>query len=349
MSDTLKPTNSELPEISTLSTQLKQLATLADFELWKRNLFGKQGLITGISKSLKDLNSESKMALGQALTQWRQSIEPLIQETQLRLNQAAINQKLETETLDLTASIPATAQGNYHPLTLTNRHLQSIFTGLGYITLDGYELETDDFNFGALNIPADHPARDEHDTFYLKMDNQANFSGQALLRTHTSPAQVRLLRQFGAPLRAIIPGRVYRNEATDETHDHTFHQCEGFLVDKNISVANLIATIDSMLKGLFGLSVEYRLRPNHFPFVEPGFEVDMKRTRPDGSTGWLEILGCGLIHPHVIKAAGLDPEIYSGFAFGLGVTRLCLLQFGINDIRLLLGGNIDFNRQFTQR
>lgn len=335
----------ELPSVDTLRVELSGITDLVGLDAWEKKYFGKQGLISNVSRSLKDLPENERTELGKRIAGLRAGIDALLLETRQRIQETAWQEAALEQNADLSASVPLLQTGSFHPLTLTIRRLGEIFASLGFAEFDGYELESDFFNFEALNIPADHPAREEHDTFYVNSPS----GERELLRTHTSPAQIRLLREHGAPLRAIIPGRVFRNEATDDTHEHTFHQCEGFLVDKNVSVANMIFVIETALKGLYGPDVRYRWRPNRFPFVEPGFEVDILQQRPDGKEKWLEVLGCGMIHPHVLRAGGLDPAEWSGFAFGLGVTRLCMSQFGITDIRLLLGGSPSFHSQFTRR
>jgi phenylalanyl-tRNA synthetase alpha chain len=241
-------------------------------------------------------------------------------------------------------------RGHMHLVLQLQRELEDLFRSMGFMVLDGPEVESEFYNFEALNIPSWHPARDSQDTFYVKGGSSEN---RLLLRTHTSPVQVRALQQYGAPLRAVVPGRVFRYEATDASHDTTFWQMEGLVVDKDISISHLIATMKELLQGIFHREVEVRLRPGYFPFVEPGFELDIKCFICGGTgcsvckqRGWVELLPCGLVHPKVLEAGGVDPKQYSGFAFGLGLSRLVMMRYKIDDIRLLLGGDLRFLKQF---
>lgn len=235
--------------------------------------------------------------------------------------------------------------GSLHPLSILQYRLEDICRQMGFVVLDGPEVESEYYNFTALNIPSDHPARDMQDTFWLSDGN--------LLRTHTSPVQVRALKKYGAPFRGVVPGRVFRYESTDASHDHTFYQMEGLMVDEGISISNLIATMKILLQSIFETSVDVRLRPGYFPFVEPGFELDIKCLICKGKgcsvckkTGWLELMPCGLIHPNVLEAGNVDSKKFSGFAFGLGLTRLVMMKYGIDDIRHLFSGDIRFSSQF---
>jgi phenylalanyl-tRNA synthetase alpha chain len=247
--------------------------------------------------------------------------------------------------LDMTLPGADHCVGALHPITLVQMELEDIFQGMGFMVLTGFEVETEHYNFDALNIPSDHPARDMQDTYWL--------TNGMLLRTHTSANQVRALERFGAPLRAIFPGRCVRYEATDASHENTFYQLEGLMVERNISVANLIAVMKALLGRIFHREVTVRLRPGFFPFVEPGFELDLQCVLCGGrgcSTckggGWIELIPCGLVHPRVLEHGRIDPAQYNGFAFGLGLTRLAMMKFGIPDIRLLNAGDIRFNEQF---
>jgi phenylalanyl-tRNA synthetase alpha chain len=246
------------------------------------------------------------------------------------------------------ASLPPIlpARGSLHPLTHQIRELEDLFAGLGYHVLDGPEVERGWYNFDALNIPPDHPARDSQDTFFVEGP------GDLVLRTHTSPVQVRALERLSPPFRAVVPGKVFRREATDASHEHTFHQMEGLVVDRNVSVGHLISAMRTLLRQVFGREIDVRLRPGFFPFVEPGFELDAKC--PFCTSGcsvckhstWIELLPCGLIHPNVLRMSGVDPDQWSGFAFGLGLSRLVMLRYAINDVRLLLDGKLAFLEQF---
>jgi phenylalanyl-tRNA synthetase alpha chain len=237
--------------------------------------------------------------------------------------------------------------GHLHPLTLVQRDLEKIFTSMGFLILEGPELESDYYNFEALNIPATHPARDMQDTFYIEGKKDL------VMRTHTSNVQVRAMQKYGAPLRCVVPGRVFRCEATDAVHEHTFDQMEGLMIGENISFANLIAAMKELLNGIFDREIETRIRPGYFPFVEPGIELDIKCTICGGKkcpackhSGWLELLPAGLVHPNVLKCGRIDPKKYTGFAFGLGLTRLAMMKYGINDIRLFESGDLHFLKQF---
>lgn len=247
--------------------------------------------------------------------------------------------------IDMTLPGLGHAVGSLHPITLVQMELEDIFQGMGFMVLTGYEAETEFFNFDAVNVPSDHPARDMQDTYWLT-------NGQ-LLRTHTSANQVRALHEYGAPLRAIFPGRCFRYEAIDASHENTFYQLEGLMVQENISVANLIAVMKALLSQIFHRDVNVRLRPGFFPFVEPGFELDLNCLLCGGKgcptckgTGWIELIPCGLVHPKVLEFGRIDASRYSGFAFGLGLTRLAMMKFGIGDIRLMNSGDIRFYSQF---
>ena len=242
--------------------------------------------------------------------------------------------------------------GHLHPITLLQNDLEDMFSSMGFMILDGPEIESDYYNFEALNIPKDHPARDMQDTFYIDKKNK-NKKFDMVMRTHTSPVQVRAMQKYGTPLKCIIQGRVFRCEETDACHDTTFDQLEGFMIDKNISISNLIAVLKEMLLGIFKKEIKIRVRPGYFPFVEPGLEVDIYCEICNGKgcpsckhSGWLEMIGAGMIHPNVLKAGGIDSKKYSGFAFGLGLTRLAMMKYGIDDIRLFNSGDLRFLEQF---
>jgi len=242
--------------------------------------------------------------------------------------------------------------GSLHPLTLVQRDLEKIFSSMGFMILDGPELESDYYNFEALNIPKTHPARDMQDTFFIDKKNKDN-EYDLVMRTQTSPMQIRAMEEYGAPLRAVVIGKTFRNEATDVSHEHSFHQIEGLMIGENISLANLKAVLKEMLSSIYQQEIDVRIRPGYFPFVEPGLEVDMSCTFCKGTgcsickkTGWVEMLGAGLVHPNVLRAGGIDSKKYSGFAFGTGIERLAMLKYGINDIRLFHGGDLHFLKQF---
>jgi phenylalanyl-tRNA synthetase alpha chain len=249
---------------------------------------------------------------------------------------------------DFDATLPGAhvERGSLHPIVQVQRELEDLFTSMGWLVLDGPEVETDFYNFEALNIPRDHPARDMQDTFRCDAD------GKLVMRTHTSPVQVRAMQRLKPPFRAIVPGKVFRQETTDASHEHTFHQMEGLCVGRDISVGHLIGAMKTLLRGVFGRDIEIRLRPGYFPFVEPGFELDARcpfctdGCRVCKRSTWIELLPCGMVHPNVLRSGGIDPEQWTGFAFGLGLSRLVMLRYGIDDVRHLLGGDLRFLEQF---
>ena len=306
---------------------------------------GRKGTLAQISKEFGKLTPEERSRLGKLLNSVKQDLESECQTKQQQFEQAALAGRLANEWIDVTLPAPGIRPGSLHPITQIQTEIEDLFTSLGFAVLDGPEMESEENNFDALNIPASHPARDMQDTFWLS-------NGQ-LLRTHTSPVQVRGMRAFGPPLRMIAPGRVFRNEEVDASHEHTFYQVEGMMVDRNVSVANLIYFMKTLLSGIFKRDVTIRLRPGYFPFVEPGFELDIRCLICDGvgcpvckHSGWVELLPCGLVHPNVLRMSNIDPEEWGGFAFGLGLTRLAMMRYGIDDIRQLQGGDLRFLSQF---
>jgi phenylalanyl-tRNA synthetase alpha chain len=270
-----------------------------------------------------------------------------------RVAQAAAHARVEAERkgtgFDATLPAARTERGALHPIVAVTRELEDLFTSMGWTVLDGPEVETEEFNFDALNIQPDHPARETMDTFWVATPPGAP---RLVMRTHTSPVQVRAMKRLKPPFRAIVPGKVFRNESVDASHEHTFHQMEGLVVGKGISVGHLIGAMKTLLRGIFGRDIEIRLRPGYFPFVEPGFELDARC--PFCTQGcsvckrstWIELLPCGMVHPNVLRAGGIDPEQWTGFAFGLGLSRLVMLRYSIDDIRHLLGGDVRFVAQF---
>jgi phenylalanyl-tRNA synthetase alpha chain len=310
-----------------------------------RKYLGKKGLLRALLTQIAKLPQSERAAFGSAVNNAVESMERIAAAKKADLDAAQLCVQLTSESLDVTLPAPRVRAGTFHPITLMEWRLQEIFQAMGFCVLDYPEAETEYFNFDALNIPADHPARDMQDTFWLE--------NGALLRTHTSAGQVRAMRTFKPPLRAIFPGRVFRHEATDASHEHTFHQLEGLFVDRKASVANLIASMTTLLSGVFGAPTTVRLRPGFFPFVEPGFELDIgclvcgqAGCSVCKMSGWVELLPCGLVHPNVIRAGGLDPNEWQGWAFGLGLSRLVMMRYRIDDVRLLLDGDIRFLEQF---
>jgi phenylalanyl-tRNA synthetase alpha chain len=318
-------------------------AALKDIE---RTYLGKSGLLAAWLVTIPSLPVAERPQLGQAVNRLKKELTELVTARAAALEKAAEQRDVSAGSFDPTLPPPKVERGTLHPLTTLTREIEDLFISMGYQVADGPEIETDWNNFQALNIPPDHPARDSQDTFYLKGP------GPLVLRTHTSPVQIRSLGRLSPPLRVIAPGKVFRHEATDASHEHTFHQLEGLVVDRHVSVAYLIGSMKTLLRGIFRRDLEIRLRPGFFPFVEPGFELDARCPFCENGcsvckqTRWVELLPCGLVHPNVLSACGVDPDEWSGFAFGLGLSRLVMLRFGINDVRLLLGGDLRFLEQF---
>ena len=327
-----------LDRVSTVTTP-EQLETI------RVEVLGRNGTLAAVSKTFGKLAAEDRGRIGKLLNSVKQELETLVDEKKSAFDSAALSKKLDAEWIDLTLPSPGVRPGSLHPVTKIQREIEELFVSLGFTVLDGPEVETEEFNFDALNIPGHHPARDMQDTFWLEGGN--------LLRTHTSPVQVRGMRELGPPLRMIAPGRVFRNEEVDASHEHTFYQLEGMMIDRDVSVANLIYFMKTLLSGIFHRDVTVRLRPGYFPFVEPGFELDIQCLICGGpgcpvckQSGWVELLPCGLVHPNVLRMSGIDPDEWNGFAFGLGLTRLAMMRYQIDDIRQLQGGDLRFLTQF---
>ena len=306
---------------------------------------GRKGALAQISKEVGKLAPEERARAGKLLNAAKQTLEEAFERQKAKFDEAKLAARLDAEWVDLTIPAPGTRPGSLHPVTQIQNEIEDLFVSLGFMVLDGPEVETEYHNFDALNIPADHPARDAQDTFWLTDGN--------LLRTHTSPVQVRGMERFRPPLRMVAPGRVFRNESVDASHEHTFYQIEGMMIDRDVSVAHLLYFMKTLLREVFRRDVSVRLRPGFFPFVEPGFELDIQCFICGGTgcpvckqSGWVEQLGCGLVNPNVLRTSGIDPEEWNGFAFGLGLTRLVMMRYGIEDIRLLQGGDLRFLRQF---
>lgn len=311
-------------------------------------MLGKKGELTEILKGMKDLTNDERPVIGSLANAFRDEFGTKFEAKKAEIEQAAMNAALGAETLDVTLPGRKQKRGARHILTQTQEEIEEIFLGMGYEIVDGYEVETDHYNFERMNLPKDHPARDMQDTFYI--------TSETLLRTHTSPMQARTMdaHDFSkGGLRMIAPGRVYRRDTDDATHSHQFHQIEGLVVDKNITMADLKGTLDLVMKKMFGQDRELRWRPSYFPFTEPSVEVDISCFKCGGKgcnvckhTGWIEILGAGMVHPNVLEMSGLDSKVYSGFAFGLGQERIAMLRYGINDIRGFYQGDLRFLEQF---
>jgi phenylalanyl-tRNA synthetase alpha chain len=339
-----------------LEAQLEELrrATLAAFasagsieelEEARVQALGRKGTLAQSSKELSKLAPEERAKLGKLLNSVKQDLETAYGEKKGRFEKAELAERLAKEWIDVTLPAPGIRPGSLHPITQLQGEIEDLFTSLGFAVLEGPEVETEEHNFDALNIPPAHPARDMQDTFWLSHGH--------LLRTHTSPVQVRGMRKFGPPLRMIAPGRTFRNEEVDASHEHTFYQLEGMMIDREVSVANLIYFMKTLLASIFKREVTVRLRPGYFPFVEPGFELDIRCLICDGDgcavckySGWVELLPCGLVHPNVLKMSNIDPEEWNGFAFGLGLTRLAMMRYGIDDVRQFQSGDLRFLTQF---
>jgi len=333
---------------------LSQVNTMEELEKLRVDYVGKKGLVTDLMKEMKNLSNEEKKTFGQKVNLIKNEIEGQIAEKREEIKQKEI--ELENSRMpEFDVSIPANlSRGSYHPITLVQRRCEEIFKSMGFTVEDYSEIVTDYECFESLNIPKNHPARDMQDTYYLQ-------NGQ-LLKSQTSAAQNAIYKKYkdalvneGKPIKAIFPGRCFRNEATDACHENTFFQMEGVMVDKDISISNLIFFMKTMLSEVFQKDIKVRLRPGFFPFVEPGFELDISCLICGGEgcpsckhSGWLELCPCGMIHPEVLKAGGIDPEEYTGFAFGLGLTRLAMMKYGVKDIRDLNSGSLKSLDQFTE-
>ena len=306
---------------------------------------GKKGELTAILRGMGNVPPEERPSVGALVNTVRTHIEEALHERFEQLRAGSMERKLRAETLDVTLPAPEKRVGRLHPITQTRNRMAEIFTGMGFEIAEGPEVESSYNNFDALNAPADHPSRDETDTFY--------FSEQVLLRTQTSPVQIRAMVGKQPPIRIISPGRVYRNDVADATHSPMFHQCEGLVIDKGITMGDLKGTLDAFAKAMFGERTRIRFRPHNFPFTEPSAEVDVscfvcggKGCRLCKGEGWIEILGAGMVHPNVLRAGGIDPEVYSGFAFGMGIERVAMTMYGIDDLRLMFENDARFLEQF---
>ncbi len=319
-----------------------------DLKNVKSKYLGKKGPLSEVMKNMKDLSVEDKKTIGQLSNEVKQYLEELFEDTRLRIESYLIEKKLKSETVDVTLPGNKINKGSIHPLSSIIRSLEELFIGLGYEIKEGPEIENDEYNFEKLNLPKDHPARDMQDTFYI--------SETHLLRTHTSPVQVRtMLESNGEPIKIICPGKVYRRDDDDATHSHQFMQIEGLVLGSNITMADLKGTLLLVAKTMFGEDRELRLRPSYFPFTEPSVEVDVTCSKCGGtgcnickSTGWIEILGAGMVNKDVLNMCGYDDERIQGFAFGIGVERIAMLRYGVDDIRHFYTNDIRFIKQFKE-
>ena len=325
--------------------ELKGAQDLKGLDAGRVKYLGKKGELTAILKQMGKLSAEERPVIGQLANQVRADIEQMLEQTKIDLEAKALDIRLAGETLDVTLPGQKKPLGKKHPLTIVLDELKEIVVGMGFEIATGPEVELDYYNFEALNIPKDHPSRDTQDTFYI--------SDNVLLRTQTSPMQIRTMEKKKPPIRIIAPGRVYRSDAVDATHSPLFHQVEGLVVDKGITMADLKGTLEVFVKRLYGDSTVVRFRPHHFPFTEPSAELDVQCFHCHGEgcslckgEGWIEILGCGMVHPQVLLNCGIDPEEYSGFAFGLGLERMVMMRYGIDDLRLFYDNDVRFLKQF---
>jgi phenylalanyl-tRNA synthetase alpha chain len=330
-----------MPDVNSIAREfqadLEGVSGLDSIQALRVKYLGRSGKLTLANKSAGTLTAEERRSFGVEFNSLKRRMQEALDAAEERIRTQA-DAQVEAASFDATLPPGATHVGALHPITITQMEIEDIFRGMGFRVVQGNEAVSEFENFDALNIPSDHPARDMQDTFWLK--------NGMVLRTHTSAMQNAAMREFGAPLRAIFPGRCYRNEATDVTHENTFYQLEGMMIDRHISVAHLIGVMKELIDQVFKVDSRVRLRPGFFPFVEPGFELDYW-TVVGGKYGWMELMPCGMIHRKVLECGGIDPDEYSGFAFGLGLTRLAMIKFGVPDVRLLNSGELRFASQFT--
>jgi phenylalanyl-tRNA synthetase alpha chain len=339
----LEATLSALEESARL--RIENARSLEDLEAVRVDALGRKGALAQASKEMGRVPPDDRGRIGKLLNAVKQKLEEALDAKTRQFEEAALRSRLDSEWLDLTLPSAGAPRGHLHPISKIQAEIEDLFVSMGFTVLDGPEVETEYHNFDALNIPRDHPARDMQDTFWVE--------GGHVLRTHTSPVQVRGMEKLGPPLRMIAPGRVFRNESVDASHHHTFYQIEGMMIDRDVSVGNVTYFMKTLLGAIFGREVTVRLRPGFFPFVEPGFELDIQCLLCGGEgcavckqSGWVELLPCGLVNPNVLRMSGIDPEEWNGFAFGLGLTRLVMMRYGIDDIRLLQDGSLRFLNQF---
>lgn len=325
---------------------LENADNIEEIEKIRVSILGKKGELTGVLKGMGKLSKEERPVIGSVANEVRAEIERDLEAKRTAIEKRILDKKLKEERIDITLKTDKFKLGHENPLIKTTEQLEDLFVNMGFRVYDGPEIESVENNFDLLNAPENHPSRDLSDTFYINENT--------LLRTQTSPVQIRAMKEYGAPLRMICPGRVFRSDEVDATHSPMFHQLEGLIVDKNISLANLFETLNTVVKTLFGENMQTRFRPHYFPFTEPSAEVDVTCTECGGTgcqscnhTGWsMELLGCGMVHPNVLRNCGIDPEEYSGFAFGMGIDRIAMVKYGIDDIRLLFDNDDRFLNQF---
>ena len=306
---------------------------------------GKKGELTAVLKMMKDVSADERPKVGKWVNDARETIEGKLEECRTKIEAEHLEAQMKAEAIDVTLPSKMLEIGHSHPCTIALREVEDVFIGMGYEVIEGPEIEYDEYNFTKLNIPPNHPAKDEQDTFYITKD--------ILLRTQTSPVQARVMEKGKLPIRMIAPGRVFRSDEVDATHSPSFHQIEGLVIDKKITFADLKGTLDVFAKKIFGPDTKTKFRPHHFPFTEPSAEMDVSCFKCGGKgchfckgEGWIEILGCGMVHPHVLEMCGIDPDEYTGFAFGVGLERIALLKYEIDDMRLLYENDARFLKQF---
>ncbi|MFH1253293.1 MAG: phenylalanine--tRNA ligase subunit alpha [Candidatus Uhrbacteria bacterium] len=329
----------------TFETAIADINDGIDLEEIKNKFLGRKGYLAILMKEMAELADEERKEVGRFANEVKLAMEEGLRQAE---NAKKVSQLNEAEWLDVTEPIfPIDERGHLHPLTQIQEQLEDFFYSMGFMVLDGPELESDYYNFTALNIPPTHPARDMQDTFYIKGHPDQ------VMRTQTSPVQVRAMRKYGAPIRVVVPGRCFRNEATDARHEHTFYQLEGLMVDKDINFGHMKGILEEVAKHLFGLKAKTRLRPKFYPFVEPGVRGEVTCFLCQGAgcrvckkSGWLEVLGAGMVHPTVLREGGVDPDDFQGFAFGFGLSRLAMLKYAIDDARLMQSGDVRFLKQF---
>lgn len=325
--------------------KIQQIDALDKLQEIRVSYLGKKGQLTSLLKGMKDVAKEERPVVGQMVHEIQSQIEELLDRTKKRLEEVALNAKLEAEEIDVTLPAKKSKIGHRHPNMIALEEVENIFIGMGYEVVSGPEIEYDEYNFRKLNIPDGHPAKDEQDTFWI--------TDEIVLRTQTSPCQARTMERGPLPIRMIAPGRVYRSDEVDATHSPCFNQVEGMVIDKNITMADLKGTLDEFAKQLFGPETKTKFRPHHFPFTEPSAEMDVSCFKCGGKgcrfcqgTGWIEILGCGMVHPDVLEMCGIDSKEYTGFALGMGLERIALLKYEIDDLRRLYENDVRFLKQF---
>ncbi|XLQ19633.1 MAG: phenylalanine--tRNA ligase subunit alpha [Candidatus Moraniibacteriota bacterium] len=330
--------------------QISSADTLDAIEDIRISYLGKKSAFNEILKGLKDLSVEEKKEIGPLANETKKEIQHLIDDKKMTL-ESVIDEKKEW--IDVSAPGSKHAHGHLHPLSIVQRDIENIFTSMGFDIADGPDLESESYNFDAINMPDDHPGRDMQDTFWISREEGRKKGTGTVMRTQTSGVQVRYMEKHKPPFRMIVPGRVFRNEATDASHEHTFHQFEALVVGEDVSVSNFLYIAETFFSEFFGQEIKARLRPSYFPFVEPGFEFDISCTNCGGAgcstcsrTGWIEVGGAGMVHQNVFEAAGYDRGEYQGFAWGFGLERLAMMKYKINDIRLFHGGDVRFTKQF---